>query len=212
MDELNSLTPSDEPKLSEKALYDYQLIRRALDQNDPKAYEELMLRYYDSLFFTINKMVKNETDAEDLVMHSFGKAFVRLKQYSTEFAFSTWLFKIASNATIDFLRKKNNQGIQMRIDSNFDSDDYKGPVIDLKNEHPDPEENFIKKEKSEQIRALLDKLKPRYRMLVQLRYFEELSYEEIAVRTGLPVGTIKAQLFRSREALLKLLQSSGHAK
>ena len=151
MDELNSINSSNNLRLSEKALYDYQLIRKALDNNDAKAYEELMLRYYDTLFFTINRMVKNDTDAEDLVMQSFGKAFVRLKQYSTEFAFSTWLFKIASNATIDFLRKKNNEGIQIRIDSSYDSDNYKGPVIDLKNEQPDPEENFIKKEKSEQL-------------------------------------------------------------
>ena len=97
MDELNSINSSNNLRLSEKALYDYQLIRKALDNNDAKAYEELMLRYYDTLFFTINRMVKNDTDAEDLVMQSFGKAFVRLKQYSTEFAFSTWLFKIASN-------------------------------------------------------------------------------------------------------------------
>lgn len=208
MDELNTSDNSNTPrKLTDKAIYDQQLIHRALNQKDERAYKELMLRYYDSLYFTLVKIVKSKEDAEDLVSYTFEKAFMRLAQYSGEFAFSTWLFKIASNASIDFLRKKKNEGISFQIEYDNDSDEYTGPVINLKNEQPDPEENIIRKEKSEQLRDLVSKLKPRYQSLVQMRYFEELSHEEIAQKTGLPIGTIKAQLFRAREILFKQLKS-----
>ena len=91
--------------LSEKALYDYKIVRNAI-AGDEKAYGELFKRYKDSVYFMILKMVNNRTDAEDLMFEAFEKAFASLNYYSPQFAFSTWLFKIASNNTIDFIRKR----------------------------------------------------------------------------------------------------------
>lgn len=94
--------------LSEKALYDYKIVRNAI-AGDEKAYGELFKRYKDSVYFMILKMVNNRTDAEDLMFEAFEKAFASLNYYSPQFAFSTWLFKIASNNTIDFIRKRKRR-------------------------------------------------------------------------------------------------------
>ena len=94
------------PNLSEKAQYDYALVLRATEKKDQKAYAELMDRYQGAIFHLVNRMVFSEDDAEDLTIEAFTKAFKRLHQYTPAFAFSTWLFKIASNHTIDFIRKK----------------------------------------------------------------------------------------------------------
>ena len=96
--------------LSEKALYDYKIVRNAI-AGDEKAYGELFKRYKDSVYFMILKMVNNRTDAEDLMFEAFEKAFASLNYYSPQFAFSTWLFKIASNNTIDFIRKRKAQTV-----------------------------------------------------------------------------------------------------
>src|SRR5664279_4926106 len=94
-------------RLTEKAQRDYALVQRAVQFGDQKAYAELLNNYRDSLYFMLLKMTNNPTDAEDLTIEAFGKAFRNLQQYTLEFAFSTWLFRIASNNCIDFLRKKN---------------------------------------------------------------------------------------------------------
>ncbi|MBN8703892.1 MAG: sigma-70 family RNA polymerase sigma factor [Bacteroidetes bacterium] len=197
----------DSNNLSEKAIYDIKLVERAIANGDQKAYAELMTRYRDSVYFMLLKMVNNKEDADDLTIEAFGKAFKRLQQYTPNFAFSTWLFKIASNNCIDFIRKKklNNS---YSIDKTFTNEDGSQSSVDLRSDSLDPEENVIKKQKVELMRDVVEKLKPRYRQLVELRYFEELSYEEISDKLELPVGTVKAQLFRAREFLANILKTS----
>ena len=95
----------DNGHLSDKAKHDLVLVEAARKGNQA-AYADLMERYRDSIYFMMLKMVKNSDDADDLTIEAFGKAFSRLEQYSPSFAFSTWLFKIASNNCIDFIRKK----------------------------------------------------------------------------------------------------------
>ena len=173
------------PNLSEKAKYDLELVQRAIN-NDQKAYAELMARYKDAIYFMLLKMINNKTDAEDLTIEAFGKAFKNLKQYSPNYAFSTWLFKIASNNCIDYLRKKRNNHIS--IDSNHTSDEKDSePQVHLKDETPDPEENLIRAQKVVLMRTVVKKLKPRYRTLIELRYFKEYSYEEISDELELPL-------------------------
>jgi RNA polymerase sigma-70 factor (ECF subfamily) len=194
------------PNLSEKAKYDLELVQRAIN-NDQKAYAELMARYKDAIYFMLLKMINNKTDAEDLTIEAFGKAFKNLKQYSPNYAFSTWLFKIASNNCIDYLRKKRNHHIS--IDSNHTSDEKDSePQVHLKDETPDPEENLIRAQKVVLMRTVVKKLKPRYRTLIELRYFKEYSYEEISDELELPLGTVKAQLFRARELLFNTLKNT----
>lgn len=192
--------------LSEKAVHDYKLIRSALDKGNQKAYAELMGRYRDSVYFMLLKMVNNKDDADDLTIEAFGKAFKRLSQYTPNYAFSTWLFKIASNNCIDFIRRKKM--ITFSIDKTFENDEGGEMSMDIKAEGLNPEENVIKKQKVQHMHAVVEKLKPRYRVLVEMRYFEELSYEEIAEKLELPLGTVKAQLFRAREFLANILKNS----
>lgn len=188
--------------LSEKAKYDYSLVLAALN-HDEKAFAKLLSRYKDTIYFMLLKMVNNKNDAEDLTLEAFGKAYKKLHQYSPHYAFSTWLFKIASNNCIDFLRKK--KGIHISIENNQESSESDQP-IKLKSKELNPEEKLIRLQKAILLREVVRKLKPRYNILVDLRYFREFSYEEIAKELNLPLGTVKAQLFRAREMLFKMIE------
>lgn len=189
--------------LSPKAQIDFELVIRARENNDEKAYAELMTKYRDSIFFMMLKMVRNQDDADDLTIEAFGKAFNRLHQYTPNYAFSTWLFRIATNNCIDFIRKKKMTTFS--LDKEIDSEDG-GMTFELRDERLDPEEKFIRKQKIRIMREIVEHLKPRYKNLIVLRYFREFSYEEIAEETQLPIGTVKAQLFRAREQLYNLMQ------
>ena len=193
--------------LSEKARYDYELVNRALE-GDQKSYAELMERYRDAIYFMLLKMVNNKSDAEDLTLEAFGKAFKKIHQYTPNYAFSTWLFKIATNNCIDFIRKRKANIVS--IDQNIDDQEgqYISPTSMLSSGNPDPEEKLIKEQNIQLIQDIVSKLKPRYRKLVELRYFKEYSYEEIADELNLPLGTVKAQLFRARELLSNILNNS----
>lgn len=191
--------------LSDKAKQDLVLVEEA-KKGKQAAYAELMDRYRDSIYFTMLKMVKNTDDADDLTIEAFGKAFNRLEQYSPSFAFSTWLFKIASNNSIDFIRKKRIQVTSM--DSGFSNSDGESIQIDARSTGLNPEETIIHGQRIDHMRLLVSKLKPKYRELVEKRYFEEMSYEEIAEEMNLPLGTVKAQLFRARDFLASMIDKT----
>lgn len=191
------------PNLSEKAQHDYRLVLSAISGTQ-KAYEELFKRYKDAIFFMLLKMVNNKNDAEDLTFEAFGKAFRNIRQYSPKYAFSTWLFKIASNNCIDFLRKK--KGNTISIDGKDNAENER--AITLESNTLNPEQEFIKGQKAKIMRDEVGRLKDRYRKLIELRYFEEFSYDEIAKELNLPIGTVKAQLFRARELLFNTLKDS----
>lgn len=190
--------------LSEKAQLDYRLVLKAID-GDQKAYADLMDRYRDAIYFMLLKMVNNSSDAEDLTIEAFGKAFKNIHQYAPNYAFSTWLFKIATNNCIDFIRKK--RGSHVSIEQSQDDPD--NVTITIQATTPDPEEHYINQQKVKMMRSVVSKLKPRYRRLIELRYFKEFSYEEIAEELELPIGTVKAQLFRARELLFNILKNTS---
>ncbi len=192
------------PHLSEKAQQDYALVEAALN-GEEKAFARLLSKYKDAIYYMLLKMVNNKSDAEDLTIEAFGKAFKNLHQYSPHYAFSTWLFKIASNNCIDFLRKR--RGVLISIE-NTQENSENDPPIKLKSIDPDPEQKLIRIQKAILLRRIVHRLKPRYRTLVELRYFHEYSYEEIAKELNLPLGTVKAQLFRAREMLFKMIEST----
>jgi len=194
-----------EQKLTTKGVYDYKLVVAALQNGDQKAYAELLNRYRDGIFFTMLKMCNNKDDADDLTIEAFGRAFKKLEQYSPDFAFSTWLFKIATNNAIDFIRKKKHS-YAISLDQKTESSDYPDHSVNVKANTPDPEEMYIKKQKTEEIRLLVDNLKPRYKSMVEMFYFQELTHEEISVQLNMPLGTIKAQLFRARDLLYGALK------
>ena len=192
--------------LSEKAQKDYDLVIRATQKKDQQAFAELMDKYKDSIYYMLLKMVQNNDDAEDLTLEAFGKAFNRIHQYTPNFAFSTWLFKIATNNCIDFLRKKkkNVLSIDNRV-PNEDGDDF---MFEIKSEGLTPEQIAMNDQKIQLMRRYVKKLKPRYEILVEMRYFKEMSYEEISDELQLPLGTVKAQLFRAREFLFNIMKHS----
>ena len=195
---------TEKPQHSKKAQRDLELIRQAVDYGDQKAYTELMRIYKDTIFHMLLRMTGNHEDAEDLTIETFGKAFTNIRQYNGSYAFSTWLFRIASNNCIDFMRKKKKNVLNQEVNEDIDDPDDKfNFVIDLIN----PEEKFIKSQKAEVVRQVVETLKPRYRRLILMRYFDERSYEEIAEELDLPLGTVKAQLFRAREFLYRSLKN-----
>jgi len=194
-------------KLSPKAQHDYKLVRRAVDDQDQAAYAELMERYRESIYYMLLKMVNNPDDADDLTIEAFGKAFSRLKQYQPNYAFSTWMFKIASNNCIDFIRKERKKRT-MSIDTGLRNEDGENVTYDIESDARDPEEEMQRNQRMKAMRQVVDKLKPRYKQLVILRYFKEYSYDEIAKELDLPLGTVKAQLFRARDFLQTLMKNT----
>ncbi len=190
--------------LSDKAQQDLELVNSAIS-GDQKAYAKLLSRYRDSIYFMLLKMVNNPDDADDLTIEAFGKAFKNINQYTPNFAFSTWLFKIATNNCIDFIRKRRG-GITVPIEHTYGEEVI---AIPIQTDELDPEESLISQQKALLMREIVTKLKPRYRKLVEMRYFQELSYEEISEQLELPIGTVKAQLFRSRELLFHILKNSA---
>lgn len=192
--------------LSEKAQYDFDLVQRAVQKKDQKAYAELMDRYRDSIYFMLLKMVNDSDDADDLTIEAFGKAFNRLHQYTPNFAFSTWLFKIATNNCIDFIRKKKKNVLS--LDNRYNNDDGDSLMIELKSNTRNPEQEAIREQKILIMREVVTRLKPRYKQLVEMRYFKEMSYEEISKELDLPLGTVKAQLFRARDFLANILRGT----
>lgn len=190
---------------SEKALIDQEMIKLALT-GEEKAFSYLFLKYRDPIYYMLLKLVKNKSDAEDLTFEAFGKAFANLHVYSTDYAFSTWLYRIATNNCIDFLRKQ--KGIHLSIDQNQESDfDVNG--FKLKSNVPNPEEKMIIQQRERMLHGFVAKLRPGYRILIDLRYFKEYSYEEIAKEVDLPLGTVKVQLFRARKELFDLIGKAG---
>lgn len=191
--------------LSDKAKQDLKLVELAR-AGKQSAYAELMERYRESIYFMMLKMVKNPDDADDLTIEAFGKAFNRLDQYSPSFAFSTWLFKIASNNSIDFIRKKRIQVTSM--DAGIMTEEGERLHVDARSGTLNPEESIMQGQRVVHMRLLVSKLKPKYRELVEKRYFDEMSYEEIAEEMNLPLGTVKAQLFRARDFLAAMMDKT----
>ncbi len=182
---------------------DQILIKKALAGNE-SAYKSLLERHKDSVFRMIVKIVRSSEEARDLVQETFMKAFSSLPSYNFQYRFTTWLYKIAANNCIDFLRKK-------RIDSlSLDQ-----PVVtkdgEVNFELPDwtysPEADLASKQKSLSIDSAIDSLPPKYREVIVFRHKQDKSYEEISQILGIPVGTVKARIFRARELLKKKLKS-----
>ncbi|MCK5536966.1 MAG: sigma-70 family RNA polymerase sigma factor [Bacteroidales bacterium] len=194
------------PNFTDKAKRDLDLVENA-KKGDQKAFAELMGYYRDSIYYLLFNMVKSSEDAEDLTLEAFGKAFKSLHQYIPNYAFSTWLFKIASNKGVDFLRKRRNKVHHISLHDNGSEDNTWQPIHSLKASGPTPEESMISKQKSIFMRKVIEKLKPPYKEIIEMRYLEELSYLEIAEQLELPVGTVKARLHRGRELMLVALKS-----
>jgi RNA polymerase sigma factor (sigma-70 family) len=193
-------------ELSDKAKQDLILVEQARGGNE-KAFANLLNRYRDSIYYMLLKMVNNSSDAEDLTIEAFGKAFRNIDSYTPNFAFSTWLFKIATNNCIDFIRRKQSSP---SIIDHSQADDMDNITVNIQSDTPDPEEALIIRQRVANLREIVSQLKPRYRSLIELRFFKEYSYEEISEELNLPIGTVKAQLFRAKTLLYNILNKTGN--
>ncbi|MDR0790182.1 MAG: sigma-70 family RNA polymerase sigma factor [Bacteroidales bacterium] len=189
--------------LTEKGVRDYELVRRALERDDQLAYANLMETYREPIYYMILKMTNNDADADDLTLEAFGKAFKSLDQYTPEYAFSTWLFTIATNNCIDFIRKKRVETIS--IDQNYSTDERERRRFNAVSQNLDPEEIIIEKQKITLMHDIIKSLKPTYQRLIELRYFHDLTYDEIGQEMDMPINTVKVKLFRAKMVLYNII-------
>jgi len=180
-----------------------ELVKQALD-GDQKAYRVLFENHKQAIYHIIVKIVRNNEEAQDLVQETFIKAFSSLKSYNPTYRFTTWLYKIAANSSIDHIRKRKLQTFS--LDQPVDTKDGKLSV-----EVPDmsyhPERDLSAKRQHLSISEAIESLPEKYRQVIVKRHQEDKSYEEIAEYLGVPVGTVKARIFRARELLKKKLKS-----
>lgn len=171
------------------------------------AYNELMVKYQGALTRHIQRMVRKPGEVDDLVQECFIKAFSALHSYSSDYAFSTWLYKIATNHTIDYLRKKKLATIS--IDKPFQTKDG-----EMEYELPDtsyrPDRHIVEDQQRELIQQAIESLPPKYHKVIVMRHQQDRSYEEIALALDLPLGTVKAHIFRARALLYKYLRDKRH--
>lgn len=192
----------DEARVKSKE-EDLDLISRALN-NEQSAYQGLMKKYRRLVQNLIFKMISNKDDVDDLTQEAFIKAFRSLDKFDKEYAFSTWLYKIASNNCIDYLRKKKLNTIS--IDKEISQTDE-----DLRFEIPDedykPDKRIILSQREDFLMAAIESLPEKYKSVILLRHKEDMDYDEIARTLDIPIGTVKAHLFRARELLNKYLKN-----
>jgi len=196
--------------LSAKAREDWQLIQSALAGNQ-SAYEILLKKYKQSLFATILRIVKTKDVAEDIMLETFAKAFLKLNEYNPKFAFSTWLFRIGINKSIDYLRNKKNMPTSS-IDDYITEDSETTFSERLSSNDNDPIQELLKEEKISFVKFIVDKLQPRYKRVIEMYYYEDLSCEEIAQQLGSTANNVKAELFRARKVLLSIIISMKRDK
>ncbi len=169
---------------------------------DSRAFEHLFNRYGDSLHqLYLQRTWGNEDDTNDLIQEIFVKAFLNLSSYDHRYTFGQWIYTIAKNTFIDYVRKRRDD---LSIDNT--RGEYIGQPVSLT---PNPEENIVRAEQRTQLEQYLDMMSPKYRQLIELRFFKDLSYEEIAEHLGLPLGTVKTQIHRARTQLCGFISKSG---
>jgi len=181
---------------------DSRLIQAALHGED-QAYRQLMEKYHDQIYNFIYRMVHDREQVEDLTQEAFIKAFQSLRSFNEEFAFSTWLYKIATNNSIDFIRRRKLQ--MYSIDKPVESRDSDF-TFELPDETYEADKEVIRTQRAAMLQEAVNELPEKYRRVIQLRHMEERSYEEIAKILKLPIGTVKAHIFRAREILYKQLR------
>lgn len=179
---------------------DQALVERCLT-GDARAFDELINRYKRQVFALIYRLIRNQSDAEDVAQETFIKAYRNLSSYDPAHPFLTWLFKIAHNSAIDFLRAQKPESLSIHDDDN---------PLDIEDTQISLEDKIEASSQQELIEKVLSALPPLYREILVLRHQQELSYEEIAESLSIPVGTVKIRLFRARDIMKQKLVKLGY--
>ena len=193
---------SDKKNPSKSKIEDVALIEDALN-GEQGAFDKLMTKYYQHIYNLIYKMIFRKEDVEDLTQEAFIKAFNSLENFDKQFAFSTWLYKIATNNCIDYLRKKKLSTFSIDKEISSEDSDYKFEIPDT---NYVPDNNIMQEERKKIIDEAIESLPEKYKRVIVLRHKKDMEYEEIAQKLDLPLGTVKAHIFRGRELLNKYLK------
>ncbi|GAA4963272.1 RNA polymerase sigma factor [Algibacter aquimarinus] len=177
-----------------------EAIKRA-KENDQKAFNFLLDTFWDDVYGFQLKRIQNENDAEDVTIQSFSRAFDKIATFDDNFKFKTWLITISKNIHIDLLRKEKNSIAQV-----ISKDDKH--VYNVLDESPSPEDKLITEQHLAKLLRDIKKLKPHYQEVINLRYFQELSYKEISKQLDEPMSNIKVKLLRAKKLLAEIIQKN----
>jgi RNA polymerase sigma factor (sigma-70 family) len=158
-------------------------------ENNQNAFSFLLNFYWDDVYKFQLKRTNNEINAEDITIESFAKAFEKINTYNQKFVFKTWLITISKNLHIDQLRKNKNN-------------------IQIKESSPSPEDNLINEQKLKSLKSKINKLKPHYKEVIELKCFNELSYKEISIKLNQPINNIKVKVLRAKKILFQLISEN----
>ena len=186
---------------------DYQLVCDARDRGSRKAYADLMAAYREPLYLLLLRMTRNTTTASDLTIETFGKAFLQLHRYAPTSTFSAWLYSIGVHTYIDHLRRNRLQTVPLSVAEQSPDGDY--IEYQIPSNQPNPEETMIRMQRDEALKQIVDGLKEPYRQMIRMRYYEDMSYEEIASQLRIPLGTVKVRLSRAKSLLAAIVKEKG---
>jgi RNA polymerase sigma factor (sigma-70 family) len=195
------VTLNENKKISN--LEDVETVNRILN-GDSEAFAILQKKYKRIIASLIRRMIKDEDDVMDLTQDTFIKTYNGLSKYQSSYSFSSWLFKIASNTCIDFLRKKRF-GFVSISQGYGDSED--GGELEIKDDSYIPDMNVLTSERRKVLLEAIEQLPDNYKKIIKMRHGEELDYSEISEKLGIPLGTVKAHLFRARKILYDQLKN-----
>ena len=196
----NTYTGRDNP--SDSSIEDEKFVSNAV-KGDPGAYKQLVNKYREPLHFHVKKMVREKEQVEDLVQEVFIKAFDNLASYNSNYAFSTWIYRIATNHTIDYLRKRKLQTLSINEPVQTKDGEMN---VQIPDQNYETDRNIIRKQRKKIIQNEIENLPEKYKDVIRMRHMEEMSYQEISDQLDLPLGTVKAHIFRARELLYKALK------
>jgi RNA polymerase sigma-70 factor, ECF subfamily len=190
-------------------LTDQDVVLRARSGQDA-AYRELIRRYERPVFALLFRMVRDRELAEDLAQETFVKALNAIESYRPEFKFSSWIFKIANNAAIDHLRRRELDTLSLDGSPHAETPEaMQATALQIGARQESPLDTVEAKELGSAIEAAIGSLRPEYRSCILLRHVEGRAYEEIAEMLNLPLGTVKTYIHRARN---ELRQSLAHLK
>ena len=169
-------------------------------KGDQIAFTFILDHYWNEVYGFMLKRTENETDAEDITIETFSKAFDKISTYNSEFQFNTWLIAIAKNVHIDLLRKKKSN---LFVAITEEQDRQAQNIADTT---PSAEDELITEQNLSRLLQFIKELKPHYQEVIQLRYFQELSYQEIATKIDEPISNVKIKLLRAKKLLAEIIQ------
>lgn len=163
------------------------------------AFNFLLDTYWNEVYGFQLSRLKNEFETEEITIETFAKAFDKIHTFKEEYTFSTWLIAISKNLHIDKIRK-NKSGLQVQ-----NSEAIQQQVQKIVDDSPSPEDNLITQQNLAELLRLIKLLKPHYQEVINLRYFQEMSYKEISEKLDEPINNIKVKLLRSKKLLAEII-------